>query len=87
MWPMRTVLGGLAQIQLARAAAPDLVEWTTTIRRPDLRADRRRVALLVPGVYPPQLVKDAQALAAEIDKAEAEERARARAGLAALVRR
>jgi hypothetical protein len=38
---MRHVLGALTQIQLARIAAPDLVEWTTTIRGPDMAAHDR----------------------------------------------
>jgi hypothetical protein len=38
---VRTILGPLAQIQLARQCAPDLVEWTTTIAGPDMSAARR----------------------------------------------
>jgi hypothetical protein len=38
---MRHVLGALTQIQLARIAAPDLVEWTTTIRGVDMAAHDR----------------------------------------------
>jgi hypothetical protein len=82
---MRTVLGGLTQIQIARAAAPDLVEWTTTIARPDIRADRRRrafAAALEGGFIDPS--SEVGPLA-DVRRAEAEERARARAGWAAML--
>ena len=37
---MRHVLTGLQHTQIARMAAPELVEWRTKIRGPDLRAGR-----------------------------------------------
>jgi hypothetical protein len=37
---MRSALNALCHVQLARAAAPDQVEWRTRINGPDLVAQR-----------------------------------------------
>ena len=42
LWHMRGALGQLACLHLARMAAPDAVEWRTTIKGPDLLKDRTK---------------------------------------------
>ena len=80
---MRHVLTGLQHTQIARTAAPELVEWRTQIRGPDLRTQRREAAFkaeLATGVPS----SDVDPLA-DVRRAEADERARARAALALTV--
>jgi hypothetical protein len=82
---VRHVLTGLQHTQIARTAAPELVEWRTQIRGPDLRTQRREAAFkaeLATGVIDPS--SDVGPLA-DVRRAEADERARARAALALTV--